>query len=137
MLGLSEIIKNYSSTHPKKTSTLPLLKKEENSKNESPIKQIKTKEIKEEEKKEDIKEQKKDLTSSKLIKDKAINILTNLIKSKNDTTLKEIYKSLETAKNFEMSNLKNPPKLDESLNILQNRNINKFKYGINMCTCFI
>ena len=135
MLGLSEIIKNYSSTHPKKTSTLPPSKKEENSKNESPIKQIKTKEIKEEEKKEDIKEQKIDLTSSKLIKDKTINILTNLIKSKNDTTLKEIYKSLETAKNFEMSNLKNPPKLDESLNILQKQKVNYPLSAIGLLQC--
>ena len=51
MIGLSEIINNYSSTHPKKTLTLPLSKIVENSKNDTSIKPIKIKEVKNEEKK--------------------------------------------------------------------------------------
>ena len=142
MLGLSEIIKNYSSTHPKKTSNLPLSKIEENSKNNSSIKPIKIKEIKNEEKKEDVENQNKskDLTPRQLTKDKVIEKFKVLVETKNDSTLKEIYKSLETAKNFEMSVLKNPPKLEESkgilgLNILQKQKVNYPLSAIGLLQC--
>ena len=142
MLGLSEIIKNYSSTHPKKTSNLPLSKIEENSKNNSSIKPIKIKEIKNEEKKEDVENQNKskDLTPRQLTKDKVIEKFKVLVETKNESTLKEIYKSLETAKNFEMSVLKNPPKLEESkgilgLNILQKQKVNYPLSAIGLLQC--
>ena len=142
MLGLSEIIKNYSSTHPKKTSNLPLSKIEENSKNNSSIKPIKIKEIKNEEKKEDVENQNKskDLTPRQLTKDKLIEKFKTLVETKNESTLKEIYKSLETAKNFEMSVLKNPPKLEESkgilgLNILQKQKVNYPLSAIGLLQC--
>ena len=142
MLGLSEIIKNYSSAHPKKTSNLPLSKIEENSKNNSSIKPIKIKEIKNEEKKEDVENQNKskDLTPRQLTKDKVIEKFKVLVETKNDSTLKEIYKSLETAKNFEMSVLKNPPILEESkgilgLNILQKQKVNYPLSAIGLLQC--
>lgn len=93
-------------------------------------------------KKEDVENQNKskDLTPRKLGKDKVIETFKNLIKTKNESTLKEIYKSLETAKNFEMSAIKNPPKFEESkgilgLNILQNQKVNYPLSAIGLLQC--
>ena len=123
-----------------KSQTIPQKsKEEEDSKNQSPKRQeeIKKKdedkkdnkkEEKEEEKKEKKEEEKKeDQDKSKgkgksprlSIKDKTVDMFKTMLQTtKNESTLKEIYQSLETAKNFEMSALKNPPKLEESQGIL-------------------
>ena len=127
---LSGIIKNYTSQNLKKSSSLPLSKKEENSKNESPIKSIK---IKEEQKEED--GQNKNMTP----RNKAIDTFKQMLKTtKNESTLKEIYKSLETSKNFEMSALKNPPNLEKpmlGLNILQHQKVNYPLSAIGLLQC--
>ena len=127
---LSGIIKNYTSQNPKKASSLPLSKKEENSKNESPKKLIK---IKEEQKEED--GQNKNITP----RNKAIDTFKQMLKTtKNESTLKEIYKSLETSKNFEMSALKNPPNLEKpmlGLNILQQQKVNYPLSAIGLLQC--
>ena len=127
---LSGIIKNYISQNPKKASSLPLSKKEENSKNESPKKSIK---IKEEQKEED--GQNKNITP----RNKAIDTFKQMLKTtKNESTLKEIYKSLETSKNFEMSALKNPPNLEKpmlGLNILQQQKVNYPLSAIGLLQC--
>ena len=127
---LSGIIKNYTSQNPKKASSLPLSKKEEISKNESPKKTIK---IKEEQKEED--GQNKNITP----RNKAIDTFKQMLKTtKNESTLKEIYKSLETSKNFEMSALKNPPNLEKpmlGLNILQHQKVNYPLSAIGLLQC--
>ena len=127
---LSGIIKNYTSQNPKKASSLPLSKNEENSKNESPKKSIK---IKEEQKEED--GQNKNITP----RNKAIDTFKQMLKTtKNESTLKEIYKSLETSKNFEMSALKNPPNLEKpmlGLNILQQQKVNYPLSAIGLLQC--
>ena len=127
---LSGIIKNYTSQNPKKAPSLPLSKKEENSKNESPKKSIK---IKEEQKEED--GQNKNITP----RNKAIDTFKQMLKTtKNESTLKEIYKSLETSKNFEMSALKNPPNLEKpmlGLNILQHQKVNYPLSAIGLLQC--
>ena len=63
---------------------------------------------------------------------KSLKFFKNLmIAPKNKATLKEIYQSLETIRNFEMSTLKKPPNyLDDNLNI-ENKEQNKKLKHVN------
>ena len=83
------------------------------SKEEEKNEDEKKKEVKKEEEKKDNKKEEEKKEPPKSIKDN-IGLFKNMfITNKNKATLEEIYKSLETAKNFEMSTLKNPPKFEE------------------------
>ena len=105
---LANVLKKYRVEAQKKSTLSKNSKPEENSKNESPDK---SKEIKEEKKEEQDKN--KNTSQRKSIKDTTTNLFSNLFKmSKNDRTLEQIYESLKTLKNFEMSELKNPPKFE-------------------------
>ena len=121
MLSFKDIIKKKYSSKEKNETIPPKINIEE-IKNES---LNKSKEIKEDSKKEELKEKgkKEELNKSKekspRLSNKTVELFKNLVKTtKNESTLKEIYKSLETAKNFEMSALNNPPKLEEQKGIL-------------------
>ena len=144
--SLVGILKKKSSFFQKK-SPVPSKTNEnlEESKNESPQKlkeskeEPKKEEKKEEEKKED--QNKKENVPRLSIKDKTVDIFMNILKTtKNESTLKEIYKSLETAKNFEMSALKNPPKLEQSkgilgLNLTKKQEVNYPLSAIGLLKC--
>jgi len=118
-------------------------KPEEIKDSEQPKKEEQKQEEKNEEKNEDINKSKdKDKSPERRlsVKDKTIDIFKNILKeTKNESTLKEIYKSLETARNFEMSSLKNPPKLKEPKgllgNILQKQIVNYPLSAIGLLKC--
>ena len=133
MKGLIGALKKKPSLFQKNQAISQNQKPEEESKNEIPKKteEIKEneqpkkgeqKEEKKEEKKEDInanKDKGKSPKHRQSVKDKTVDIFKNMLKTtKNESTLKEIYNSLETARNFEMSALKNPPKLEEPKGLL-------------------
>ena len=83
------------------------------SKEEEKNEDEKKKEVKKEEEKKDNKKEEEKKEPPKSIKDN-IGLFKNMfITNKNKATLEEIYKSLETGKNYEMSTLKNPPKFEE------------------------
>ena len=158
MLGLKDILNKYAEENkgPKKKLKFRLSKSKENSKEDSSsqikpiqLKEPKKEEEKEEEKKEEEKkeekkeEEKKEenkINPQKTIKNKTIDIFKSMIKeTKNESTLKEIYKSLETAKNFEMSFLKNPQKFEESKglfgDLLKKKTVNYPLSAIGLLRC--
>ena len=123
-MKMKNLIDIKSSTFPKNQLNSKKSKIEENSKVSSPRKsEEKNQKEKEEPKKEEpkkveeIKKEEKEKEKNEnpnKSKEKAVDLLKNIFgATKNEATLKEIYKSIETGKNFEMSALKNPPKLEE------------------------
>ena len=128
---------------PEEESKNEIQKKTEEIKENEQPKKGEQKEEKKEEKKEDInanKDKGKSPKHRQSVKDKTVDIFKNMLKTtKNESTLKEIYNSLETARNFEMSALKNPPKLEEPKgllsSVLQKQPVNYPLSAIGLLKC--
>ena len=97
--------------------------KEEEKKEEKEISKVeenKEKEISPEEKK------KNDINK------KTLNLFKNILTApRNQSTLQEIYESLQTNKNFEMSTLKNPPNFSDERVYIENQKENKKVKHVN------
>ena len=106
---------NISNQNQNQNQNKPEPNKEENAKVVSP-----EKELTEEEKKK------------KQAKYKSLRFFRNIVLApKNKSTLKQVYQSLETVKNFEMSTLKNPPNFDDERVYLENKEQNKKRKHVN------
>ena len=117
-----------------------LNKEEEKKVEENKEEEKKNEEKKEEEKKEDSKEGIKNRRKS--VKDNLALFQNIFATNKNKSTLDDMYKSLETDKNFEMSALKYPPKYEEeekkgilNLNLLKKQKVNYPLSAIGLLKC--